>query len=491
MQRIAWFSPIRNNSNLRGTHVSRLLLPLLSQDTEVEVFVGNEDWESVEKNFAIWRASLPGQSGHNLLPEFVGCPVFHYLNAYLRHQTKRFDAFVFLLEDEPAYEFVRQGMLLWPGVVMAYDLNLSRLEISQINYATTGEELNRKVMKVYGQDAPKLGDWIGRGWSVEVLDRFYPLGTQDLASSQCFVLPNEKLYLASKRLLQDRPHYISPTPVRVSSDQSSRQGRVSYRKELFVSEEAFVVGFGGRYPLEDRYAQCLSAFKMFWNNLGSGQRENVFFVWYVMGEERIEEARQYLDRWFGDTGMEMLRLVALDDDEEISPALAATDIFLGTHVSDMRAGSPFLLWAMAEGVSTVISTGDFGEDLPKNVAWHVPLGEGESETIAAVLQCGLENQAFLRRVGEAGKEYVRVVCDPGSVVLDLKRILVEQRQFLELALNEQELMFDKQRENFVRHLLEKQENEISFPLPPSTPSNAIFANAIFDLWEESERLVRG
>lgn len=466
MRRIAWFSPIRNNLNLRGARVSRLLLPLLCQETEVEVFVGNEDWD--------WLEGKVGRSA-----EFVGCPVFHYLNAYLRNKAKKFDAFVFVLEDEPAYEFVRQSLLLWPGVVIAFDLNLSRLEISQINYATTGEELNRKVTKLYGQDAPKLGDWIGRGWSVEVLDRFYPLGTQDLNSGQCFILPNEKLYFTSKTIFPQRPHYISPAPVRVSSIQSTRQGRERYRKELFVSDETFIVGFGGRHPLEDRYAQCLNAFRVFWSKLRDDQRGNVVFVWYVMGEPQIEEARRYLDRWFGNTEMEMLRLVALDDDEEIAPALAATDIFLGTHVSDSRAGSSFLLLAMAEGVPTVVSMGDLGEDLPKNVALHIPLGEGESETLAAVLQCGFENPEFLRRVGEAGKEYVRVVCDPGSVLLDLKRILAEQRQFLELALDEQKLAFDKEREGFVSHLLEKQ-----------IASNMI-PDAISDLWGESERLVRG
>lgn len=97
--RIAWFSSLpvdEETAALSSSYASRLLLPLLSQKFEIELF-------------------------HDSFKPYENFKTFHYLKAVARHAEDPFDFFFYQLEDHPRSQFARVHSTIKPGIVWFHD----------------------------------------------------------------------------------------------------------------------------------------------------------------------------------------------------------------------------------------------------------------------------------------------------------------------------------------------------------------------------------
>lgn len=103
LKRIGWVSPVDTAQDSIGAYCTSLLLPLLRQRFDIELF-----------------------SDLTTTPD-LGVPHHHHLNAYKRHRTEPFDLFFYLIEDGVHARFTRTHLGIMPGVVWLHDILLSDL----------------------------------------------------------------------------------------------------------------------------------------------------------------------------------------------------------------------------------------------------------------------------------------------------------------------------------------------------------------------------
>jgi glycosyltransferase involved in cell wall biosynthesis len=98
--------------------------------------------------------------------------------------------------------------------------------------------------------------------------------------------------------------------------------------------------------------------------------------------------------------------------EDFEASIAAVDLCLNLRYPTAGETSASLLRVMALGCPAIVSDYAQFADLPETVALRVPLGDGESEALAARLRELLGHPETLRAMGVAAREHVRTRHDP-------------------------------------------------------------------------------
>ena len=408
MRRIAWFSPLTDRGWCRSAQFTELVLAEARGRWDVELFVDDLEWKNLEER---------GASGDRC--SFLGFPVHHQLRAFLRDEAQPFDAFVYNLEDSEECGFVKRVLPIYPGVCFFHDVNLSRLEMSGVSYATTGEALNRRLSKLFGEEALPLGDWKARGWSVGVADRVYAAGEGEMALAAVCAAPH--VHGVSGILDKGLPAPVEmfSHPVEICPAESRSIARESVRRLFGFREEEFVIGFAGRFEFDDRVYPVLEGFERFCA-LGAGAK----LLWAVAGAPGKQRAEGVMDRVLASKPAlrERIKIANISTRAGLREVLCATDAVLALKFDTMRGVPLELLQALGCGVPCV--TSDFGPsgEIPANVALHIPVGAGEGFGIAEALQELAGNAALRAALTEAGTAYLETVCAPALAFLDVEGI---------------------------------------------------------------------
>jgi glycosyltransferase involved in cell wall biosynthesis len=110
--------------------------------------------------------------------------------------------------------------------------------------------------------------------------------------------------------------------------------------------------------------------------------------------------------------------------EDFEAAIAAVDLCLNLRYPTAGETSASLLRVLALGVPAIVSDYAQFADLPREVALRVPLGDEESDALAALLRDLLARPERLRAMGAAARELIRSRHDPArsaEAVLDAAR----------------------------------------------------------------------
>lgn len=432
--RIAWFSPIAEGSTLKSAAYTRNVLRHVPAAWEIELFVGDAEWlalaaEEWEPNLWRYRA-------------------FPHQSAFLRHERKPFDMFVMQLEDRPQCAFVQSALRAWPGVLFLHDLNLSRLEASVVKHVSSEEGLNELRASDKSSSAPRLADLQLRGWSMEIFERMFPLGLGSVVDASVVVVDNERSVDEIKNRSPQTPVELTVIPVRALSAAAAAAERRSAREQLGFTAESPVIGFAGRYRLEDRAYHMLHALKSL-RSAGPCAERDARLLWIVQDAEAEENALRVLSSC-GDP--EGVTLVRAEDEQLFTRFVAAADVMVCLKFDVLRGHPPAIQAALAAGVP-LITTG-FGptDELPNAAAWKLGVGRGEEAELTAALEQLLTKPEVSRAFSEGGRAYVETVLDPAAAALDLETILQKHRRRIADALVEREMELNAARHALVQQL---------------------------------------
>ena len=162
--KIAWISPL-GTSMLRSACFSRSVLPQLAKQHTTEVFVGD-------------IGHLPAEESADGEP----WQTYHVTRLGERIRKVDFNLMVFLLEDHLSCNFTRLAAECWPGLVIAFDVNLFSLQLERLKHTTAPTEVDALFGSQRSQESedstashPDFGDYHIRSWSLDLYRSRFPL----------------------------------------------------------------------------------------------------------------------------------------------------------------------------------------------------------------------------------------------------------------------------------------------------------------------------
>ncbi len=435
--RIAWYSPLLETAELKSAAFTSRLVELFPKDWEVEFFIDDLEWQTLRRQT---EAEFVDSFDWN------GYAVFHFLQSFRRNRLNRFDAHIFHVEDSPRCAFVQQSLRLFPGICYFHDLNLRRLEWSRLDHATTPKLLNDRMTSDFGEDAIKVGDWVSRGWSSEVLDGAYPLGEEDRRLAAVAVVENvrsvEEFRSGREQFAEDHVE-LSAFPVITPPEPDIHRMRADARRERDLQPQTPVIAFLGRYLFEERIYVILEAVRKL--------PKPFELLWLVVTEEERLGAIDTIQRVFGMplTELDFIRLEKHETQVELERAIAASDIMLGLRFDVLRGISLSTFAALSFGIPTILTEFGPGGEIPSPAVLHLGVGRGEKESLVKVLTLLLSNPALCRKVGRAGREFCQTVHSPEAVITDLESIFARQSLFVERVGRERQTAIGRNKEELL------------------------------------------
>jgi hypothetical protein len=115
MKRVAWFSPLSVEKDLKSSVFTENILSL-NRDWEAEIFVSDNDWKAL------------GAKG-----KAYGCPVHHFLRAHQRHKENPFDCFFFQIENNIECSFIKRLLPHFAGFVIVHDYIMNSISPSLVS----------------------------------------------------------------------------------------------------------------------------------------------------------------------------------------------------------------------------------------------------------------------------------------------------------------------------------------------------------------------
>ena len=409
--RVAWFSPIAEESLLRSPQFSRAAIPCLPSSWEIEIFTSDSDWMSLATE--LW------------LPSVCGCSVFPYQRAFLRHESDPFDVFIYHLEDHPAASFVKAGMGVWPGIVFVHDLNLSRLEKSFIAHATTEELLNERTQEEFGEKIISVGDLAARGWSTEIFERLYPLGLSELRNAGVMISPNERSVDELKQRFPETPISRAEFPLRLLTTDEKEMHRGEARKALGLDARDFVIMCGAQNSVEDRAYVTLDSIGQL---LKGSETSHVKVVWFVLDSLAEQTIQRVIGGYSDEILRERIQVIRIADFHSLQLLTCAADCVISLKFDLLRGFSPFVYVAQAASVPLIMS--DFGPSSELGTSLLVRVGRGEAQELARILWCLLSDPSFAQEVSRRMRNVAEVVNSPKSVAEDIQAIVEKHINYL-------------------------------------------------------------
>jgi hypothetical protein len=361
--RIAWFygaaGGAAGNASSLATYCSDLLLPLLRDEFEIEIF-----------------SDKPGLV-------FSDLPVHHFVCAYVRHRAEPFDLFFYQLEDGLAGRFMRMHLGLAPGVVWGHDLVLRDLGPEGVHtspWEHTVAQLSDPTIDFRARTTPPHQLW--------------PYAWREVAVSPVVLWSSQHLQREAGALsgprLEPYPgaHRMGYLPVPVEVPE--RLAPIAAARERRGVVRA---AFAGAVGVEDRAHKLLGALQ--------GVRCSVELTWVVEPHARAA-AEQLLDE-FGVAGS--VRLVEGRTVEGWRAVVAECQVAFHLHRSPFGHLAPYLQLSLLAGCVVVTSAVGEGATLPRNLVCQVEPGMGEAAEIRLLIEALAERE--LASLGERSRAYAR------------------------------------------------------------------------------------
>ncbi|NLF26160.1 MAG: glycosyltransferase family 4 protein [Deltaproteobacteria bacterium] len=371
--RVAWFSALDFDGETRSlsAYVSTLLLPLLSQSFEIELFCDS---------FGRYQ-------------EF---PTHHYLTAYKRHAECPFDLFFYQLEDCKCADFVRIHLGLIPGIVWFHDFALRTDGPEQI----LGSPWQETVAKFEAISKPDSKPPRGTEFFRES-----PLALREASYAAVALFSNPAAHAQYRQSVKlslraaDTPSFYLPFPVQFFGGTAANRNGVGR------------IIFCGSTGLEGRAHKVLEALAGF----GTG----VKLYWLLDAEERGRA--EALVRECEASQVEIL--------EGRTPkrwqSLAAhADLAIHSHFSVFGGLGPYLEISLANGVPCVVTdrVTDFAaaDYLPEHLVMRVSPGRSEALELKALLRAALSQEICIDR--EQIRSFALETFDHRVVALELGQV---------------------------------------------------------------------
>ncbi len=442
MPRIAWFSPLDPGKSLKSSSFSRAVLARAPEDWDIELFTDEECLRSL---------------GRVQAPKFLDYPIYVHHQAFLRDSSKPFDAFVFQLENHSRCGFVRRAMQLWPGLIVCHDAGFSELELSAFGHSTTGAALNDRLLELYGDEAPALGDWQARGWSIESMSSKY-LNTADLRGASLLLATTERAKQELGANNPDIPVSITAFPVKAVRKEAASANRSALRQKLGLAQGSPILTTCADVFVEDRMALILEAFSNLHAELlqtkATPSEELVHLVWILESPADTQRVKSIVDRYAKDLPQRVIHFVNAESEESRLSWIDIGDIFLAPRFSNVRGISLEVLGALARGIPSIVPRFGAEQDIPKSAALHVSVGAGECAEITDALRELLSNRQLYQAVSDNARSFVEVVCDPGAVVEDMNVLLFERGRKLARDLEARRGEYGQSRRAFSAELMD-------------------------------------
>lgn len=340
--RVAWFSPLNTegaSSASHSAHVSDLLLPLLEDQFDIELF-------------------------HNGFDSYGDLPTYHFLSAFHRHKQKPFDIFFYQLEDHPDSQYLRIASTLMPGVNWFHDLLFS----------THGPEpiLNSSWSETCQKFINPDREWPDR-------DRKYtprgPVGYREAGMCFAALFSSERDHSEYLRQIEDRLisakgseqplSFVLPFPVDIKRC-----------RRLPTKSSTQRIGYCGSPRIEHRAHKLLQAIR---SRVQSGRSSHM--VWML--EQRDLPAALELISEFGLDGVVELRS-GLSPESWLS-LLPDIDVAAHLHFSAFGHPGPYLESSLVAGLPVLISRFGSSEFYPEEITYQIEPGDTEALQIEEVL----------------------------------------------------------------------------------------------------------
>ncbi len=424
MKRVAWVSPLSPSPALKTAHFSAQLLPLLSREWEIEVFVDDHD-TSFEPSHLLRGDALGERETTSATPlndEFL---VFHFHRIHERNNVKPFDLFIHQIEDHKRCNFVRLSAAVWPGICYIHDLNLNDLYYGLYEHTTAPTEINNLTTAQFGEQAPALGDYHIRGWSTEIFDKQYVLGRRDFQKAAVLSVFSHHDGRALTAQCQHENLFVSPVPV--VGELRDCTSRVLLRDSLGVSSSDVLVGFCGERYLADRVMPTLQAFSSLRARMKRGRV--AVLLWIVWDDVARSEAETALRQF--PALADAVRIVVVKDNDTFSRLLGSCTVLSALRFDAARAVPRAVFTAMAEGVPVLVADHAASAELPRDTVLHVPLGEGEELFLTKTLMEVVENSELAQHLATRGRTFVSERCNRSSTAAALRDAVAKYSSTIE------------------------------------------------------------
>jgi len=435
MLKLAWISPLTRTHHLRSAAFSRMILPLVCDEAEVEVFVDDAEW------------ALLCREQHPATARF---PVFHFLRLAQRHRTKHFDCFVYQLEDTPACAFVERAMKLFPGLCCFHDLNLNRLYYSKFAHSTAATDINELMDAEFGPGSVRLGDYHVRGWSTAAFDAIYPCGRRELQEAGAVAVFNHS---ARRRVQEDVPHVpvcLCRTPVQSIARSESERLRREFRDALGSAANEKLIGFYASDELSGDAAGLLEEFARLYQE----HHQQLRLVWGVPSFAQASFAEKVRDKLLGADSLvsSAISVAVLDCSSKFNSYFASLDLFVELRCDALRGIPQGVLAAMACAIPALVPDAGPCADIPEPCVLHFPAGLAQQITLKRLLREVLQNEALGEEMSQCARLFVRNEGDFRLCAEELLSFVRLQADSLKQRVQERELELEQAKQRLVAEL---------------------------------------
>lgn len=376
--RVAWFAGGGGTVATLSSYCLDLLLPLLKERFEVELFT-----DDVE-------------------PRSCNLPVHHFSTAFRRHREEPFDLFFYQLEDGTPSQFVRMHIGLHPGVVWVHDLFLRdrgpegvRTSPWEETVAQYGEIARYQESARTCGSAPSLSVRGDVPRSQQLWPRAYreiSLSPVVLCSSRWGVAECEKL-ISGRIEPYPGGHRIEYVPVPVVCGDTQGGGTTPRHHSTAQSQNSVLrLASAGSVSVEDHSHKILAALR------------NLPVEWHLtwlVAHDEAAHAAELVREFSGEGRVTIVEGRSVHAWQEI---LGQVDCALHLRRTPFGSLAPYLQLSLAKGVPVVVLDAFEGSGLPAEAVFRVTPDLTE-EGVLRELFVWLSH-ARREEVARAGREYV-------------------------------------------------------------------------------------
>ena len=389
--RVAWFSDLSGENSI-SAYCSKLLIPILSQRHDVELF--SNSFES----------------------EWCDTPHQHYLKAYQRHRQKPFDVFFYQIEDGKRSRFVRSSIGIMPGVTWFHDLFFEDLGPE----ATHTSPWEHSIQQFYDPSLPFSG-------RLTAPHQLWPRAFRELSLSPLCLFSSQWALTESKTMVSDRleselgahraaflgipvaPQTFPPLP----------------RAETLRVASLCGVGHEGR---PHKALRALSSLKHPWT-----------MSWLIDPSE--QRAAERLLREFAVEGR--VELVVGRTPEQWSRLLATAHVALHLRTSSFGHLGPYIQLSLLSGRLTALSDMAQGEDFAGELVCKIAPGTTEASQLLHLFEraASLDVSSMTKDAVESIKSHH----SPDLIAQQLSQLLESASDNLRVSMAKWDTLYERAR----------------------------------------------
>jgi len=321
----------------------------------------------------------------------------HALSAFLVRRPA--DSEIVLLEDHASADLLLRLLRLLRSPAILFDLNYTRATFGHYRHSTGGTDLNAEMIRQFGTDAIPLGEYHVRKWPVEIFERFYPLGMENIEFAPVRMVFHEAHRKILERLSPEGLTFKLPLPFSVVSEQTVADERRAMRSMLEISGDSVAVAYSGDASALENTAQILECV----NAAGMSAGRKVVFVWMAGDDESARRARALSAEKLAGTSF---RILTPESELEFAAFHSACDCAVFLRSDPFRGIAPGFIAATERAIPSVASTVGFSEDFPTDSLLRVRPDRYAAGMLTELLRELFSNSDFLCRTSANLREHL-------------------------------------------------------------------------------------